>query len=139
MVEGEAKTQIERKARDPLASGYVRDHLIDEMGGAGGHPSTAARWAETAALAAERDETVLAASVASKSSEAVGEHAALEKTAELRLDEAGHTSAIGVVLLGPGEGGLEVGADRLMEDRLLAVAARVGRGHAQTATRLSCP
>ena len=114
------------KAQDPLARRRVGDHRIDEMGSTCGHAPASAGGTEAAAFAAEGDETVGTASIASKSGEAVGEHTALEKAAELGLDEARHTSAIGIVVLGPSEKCLEVSADSLMQNGPFAVAARVG-------------
>jgi hypothetical protein len=57
-----------------------------------GHPATAARRAEAAALAREGDDAIEAAAVAVYADEAVREDPAAEEGAKLARDEAGHRS-----------------------------------------------
>ena len=71
VIPGEPVAEPVRKAEDPLAHRYPREHVVDEMGGALGHAASAAARAQCAALAGERDEPVEAAPDAAEPGERV--------------------------------------------------------------------
>ena len=102
--------QAVRQTQDPLPDGHVGEHAIDEVGGALGHPATAAAGTQRPALAGKRDQPVEATVAAAKPGKAAREPATLKKFAKLLLDEAGQAFPI------PQPGG--VGAEGL-EGRLI--------------------
>ncbi len=86
-VVGQKKPDPKGKREDPLADGHARQDPVDEVGGGIGHASAAARRAETASFARERDESVFAAVLATDPDEALCQDAAIEEGAKLFLHE----------------------------------------------------
>ncbi len=85
-VAGEQKAQREGQAQHPLAQGLVlRQHLLDEQRGTLGHAPRAAARAEAAALAAEGDESLSLAALATHAQKAVLESPAFEVLLEFAL------------------------------------------------------
>lgn len=72
-----------RQRQHPLSQRHIGQHRVDEMCGEVGHAAGAARGAEAAALAGERDEFVRAALTAVHAAEAVREDAAAQVFARL--------------------------------------------------------
>jgi hypothetical protein len=70
-------------------TGTSGNHVIEQVGGAFGHPATAATRTEGAAFTGKRDQPVEAAVATAKPCEPAGEPATLQKIPELLLDEAG--------------------------------------------------
>jgi len=56
----------------PLAKGQRREHVVGEVGGDFDHAAGVAGWADAPALAGERDESLVGASVAADAREAMG-------------------------------------------------------------------
>ena len=82
---GEQETQRIRDAQHPLAHRLLGKDLVDQQRGALGHAPGATAGAETARLAAERDQVLGMAGVAAHPQEAVLETPALEVVLELLL------------------------------------------------------
>ncbi len=99
-----------------MADGNPGQEGIDRLRGGLGHPAAAAGGAESAPLAGEGDQAIQTAGVAVDPDEAVGQDAAVEEGAKLPLHEAGYRT---LLLPGPVEEGLEVLADRPVQDGLL--------------------
>ena len=119
------------QTQHPLTHGHVGPHLIDQVGGALGHPMATATRTDRAALAREGDEAVEGAIVAMKPGKPTGEPPAPEHVAKLLLDEP--RQAFPVAQTGClGAEGLEILAHDLI-DRALGGPARFvsrrGRGH----------
>ena len=111
----------------PLAHRHTGNDAIDKVDRRSLHAARGARGAETASATRKRDEHALPAGVAVRAREAVGEDAAREVPLELGDDEAWEASAVGA--LGDlGEERVPVGANGLVEDRPLRLAAAIGRG-----------
>jgi len=85
------------QTQHPLPHGHVGEHVIDQMGGALGHPAAAATRTKRAAFTGKRDQPVEAAVAATKPREPAREPAALKKVSELLLDEAGQAFAVAQV------------------------------------------
>jgi hypothetical protein len=122
-----------RQRQHPLAHRYLWQHLVNQIGGALGHPSPPTAWTEAAALAREGHEALEGAVGAPKPREAMGQDPAREELAKLLLDEAGQAVAVAAVSDFPEEG-LQVLADDGVEDGVLGVAGlirAVGMRHAQ--------
>jgi len=100
------------------------------------HPSRRAGRTDPTALAAERNEQLVAARDGADASEAVGENAAAQVSLELGHDEAGQPAPI---LLHLREEGLEVRPNRLVQERLLRPAAAVARDSRDGLPSLSLP
>ena len=81
--------QAVRQTQHPLPHGHVGEHVIDQVGGALGHPAAAATRTQRAAFAGKRDQPVEAAVAAAKPREPAGEPATPQKVPKLLLDEAG--------------------------------------------------
>jgi hypothetical protein len=92
------------------------------MSGGVGHSSSAAGRTEATPLAREGDEPVVAAGVAMNAQESVGEHAALEISADLALDEARDGRTRRPLAL---EERLELLAHDAVEERLLGLVTFV--------------
>ena len=69
--------------------------MSDQVGSGLDHPACPTRGAETAALAAECNEMLVAAGIALNAQEAMLEEAALQVVVELPLDERGERAALG--------------------------------------------
>jgi hypothetical protein len=118
--------------RAGLAHRHLWQHLVDERGGAFGHPSASTARAEAASLAREGQEALERAVGAPQPGESMGEDSAGEELAELLLDEAGQAMSVAPVGGFPQEG-LQMFADDGVEDRVLGVAGlirAVRMGHA---------
>ena len=107
-------------------------HAFDEMGSRVSHAATAAGGTEAAALAADRDEAIVAAGVAVDPDESMGKEAAREIGPDLALDEAGDGRAGGP---SPIEKGDELRADDFVQEGLLGLVTNVvGDGEASGGT-----
>ena len=91
-VAGEEEAPAPRNREDPLPDRSDGNDPVDEVRGGVRHAATAAGRAEPTALARERHETLALAFVAADAQETVGQDAAVEERAELRLDETRHNS-----------------------------------------------
>ena len=99
---------------DPLGVTDRLEDLLAQQGGEDRGPLGGAGGTEPAPFAREGHDPVVTAGVAVDPDEAVGQDAALQETAELALDEAGHGSAFAG---GPEAERLEVFPDDLVKDR----------------------
>jgi hypothetical protein len=97
VIPGQAVAQAIRQRQDPLPHRHPGQHLVDEIGGAFGHPPAATAWAEPAPLAGEGQEALEGAVRTAKPREAMGQHATREERAELLLDEAGQAVSVAAV------------------------------------------
>lgn len=86
---GEQEAQRVGEGQHPLANRLLGKDMIDQMRGALDHPPSATRGAEPAALTAEGNQVLVAASVAIDAQKAVLEQAALQVVIELLFDERG--------------------------------------------------
>ena len=86
-VIGDAAAQLMRDRQHPLAQRNVWQNVVEQVACRLGHPATEARRAETARLAAERDETALVTRGASEHGEAAAEQTAVGVALELLADE----------------------------------------------------
>lgn len=106
----------------PLPHGHLGQQAIDEMRGGVGHPATAARRAEAAALAREGDPAIESAAVAVHAHESGREDRAPQEAAKLPCHEAGNR------LLARGRAGqesLELLLHDLVKVARFGLAARV--------------
>ena len=94
VIPGQAVAQAIRERQDPLAHRHPRQHLVNEVGGAFGHPSTPTTRTEAAPLAGEGQEALKGAVGAPKPREAMGQHPTREELAKLLLDEAGQAMSV---------------------------------------------
>jgi hypothetical protein len=122
--------QAGRDRQHPLAQRHGRQHAIDEVRRPFGHAPAAAARAEAPALAREGHEALEAAARAAQAREAVGEHAAGEKGAQLALDERRHAAAVAVCAGGLQEL-LQMVAHHGVQDAGGGGAGVVGRGLGQ--------
>jgi len=125
VIPRELVAQAMRQGEHPLADRHRRQHSVDQMRGALGHPPAAAAGAGRAALTRKSHEALGVAVVALKASEAPGPHAAGEKVAELALDKRRQAVATGAFGGGAEERG-EMLADDLVEHGMLRVTRAVG-------------
>ena len=89
-IEGRQEAHREWERQHPLTDRRRgRQDAVDEMRGGVGHATTATRRTDTAPLARKGDQGVLAALAAAYAKEAAGENAAVQKSAQLGLDELG--------------------------------------------------
>ena len=86
--EGRKRTQLEGKREHPLPHRHGRKHAVDQVGSDVRHAAPGATRAHAATEARERNEQIVAASVATRANEAVREPPAAEVAAELLLDVA---------------------------------------------------
>ncbi len=100
-----------RNREHPLPDGKLREDPIGQVGRDLGHATCVARGADTSPFAAEREEPLMPAGVASDTSESVGQDAASLVRSEVSLDPGRHAPASGVFVPGRGEKGLEVVLD----------------------------
>ena len=125
--------QAVRQTQHPLPHGHVGEHVIEQVGGALGHPAAAATRTHRAAFTGKRDQPVEAAVAAAKPREPAGEPATPQKVPELLLDEAGQAFPVAQAG-GLRAKGLEVIVHDLVERTLRGTprfVARRGRGHAR--------
>lgn len=87
-LRGQPYAQRYRQRQHPLPHRHVGDDVVDQVGGGLRHPPSTASRAESAPLAAERQQLVVAALPAAQPQEAVRQDATLEEGIELVLDEA---------------------------------------------------
>ena len=97
VIPGQSVAQAIRQREHPLAHRHPRQHLVDETGGAFGHPPPPTTRTEAASLAGEGHEALEGAVGAPKPREAVGQHSTRKELAELLLDEAGQAAAAAAV------------------------------------------
>jgi hypothetical protein len=81
----------------PLPHRDARDHAVDKVSGRVEHPPRGARGAQAPALAAERDQVLLATGPAGDAGEAMLEKPAPEVLLELALDVARQAAAVRAV------------------------------------------
>jgi len=79
--------KLEGKAQYPLSNRGPREHVVDEMRRALGHPAAAAARAEAAAFAGERNQPIGATVSTAKPGKPMREHAAAHESLELALHE----------------------------------------------------
>src|SRR5207245_11520642 len=96
-VPGEEIAQPVGQREHPLAHGHVRQDVVDEVCRLLRHAAAATTRTEAPPFARERDEPFVRAALAAHAGEATGEDATGEELAELALDEAGKTAAVGAV------------------------------------------
>lgn len=89
VIPRQSVAQAIRQRQDSLAHRYLWQHLVDQIGGALGHPPSPAARTEAASLAREGHEALEGAVGAPKPGEAVGQHSTRKELAKLLLDEAG--------------------------------------------------
>lgn len=80
---GQAESDGKWEADNPLANGIDWQHRIDKMGCRLAHPPPTAGWAEPSALAAERDQVLMMATLTLGPQEAMTEQAAPQILLEL--------------------------------------------------------
>jgi hypothetical protein len=102
-VERHAEPEAERNGQHPLPHGHVRHHVIAEVRGEVGHAAAEARQAEAAALAGERDEAALPATVAGDPDEPVSQNPALEERLDFIDHEAREAALAAVLPFGRGQ------------------------------------
>jgi hypothetical protein len=124
-----------REAQNPLPNGHVGEHVIEQVGGALGHPAPAATRTEGAPFTRKRDQPIEAAVATAKSREPAGKPATLQKVPELLLDEAGQAFPIAQADRLRAKG-LEVIVHDLIKRTLRGTprfVPRRGRGHSRPA------
>ena len=95
VVVGEPVPQPVRDREHPLSDGHVgRQHVIDEMRRALGHPPSPAARANRAPFARERYQPLERAVPAPHTGEAMGQYPAAKEFPELVHDEPGETTAV---------------------------------------------
>jgi len=99
--------------------------VVDEMRRGVRHPARCTRRAQTAALAAERDDDLLVACRAAHAREAMGQHAAPQVFGELALNMTGQSATFGIGCAHLGEHRLPVPRDEFVQHRVLGFAASV--------------
>jgi hypothetical protein len=114
----------------------VRQDVVDELGGPGGHSPTAAARTEPAPFTRKRDERLGVTAVASKTCEAAGPHSTVQEPAELLLEECGQSSGIGAS--GGREKRFQMFADDLMEHGALGLAGPIAQGGDGDAAFVAC-
>ena len=120
-VVAEQDAQSPRQRAHPLPNGDLGDHLLHEVHRRVRHAPAEARGAETATLAAERDQPLEAAASASDAHAAVLE----DPAAQVLLDLAHHEARQPAGLLGSLAERRPVRVDRAVEHRLFATVALV--------------
>jgi len=111
----------------------AEEHVIEQVGGALGHPAAAAAWTHRPRFARERYQPVEAAVAAAKPREPAGERATPQKVPELLLDEPRQAFSVAQTR-GLRAEGLEVIAHDLVERGLRGTprfVGRRGRGHSK--------
>jgi hypothetical protein len=85
---GEQQAEWPGEAQDPLANGYFRKDMVDEVSRGLDHPPSAARRAEAPSLAGKRDQVFVAAAIALHAHETVLEPPAAQVILELAKHKA---------------------------------------------------
>ena len=124
-----------RQREHPVAHGNIRQDVIDQLGGPGGHPPAPTTGTEPAAFARKRHERLGMTAVALKTGKAPGPHAAVQEAAKLLLEERGESGGIGAG--GGREKGLQVLAHHLMEHGALRMAGCGSQGRNGRRTMLA--
>ena len=128
---------MDRNAHEnPLPHGHVRDHALDQLGGEGAHAPAPTRGAEAAALAREGDDHLVGAARAADVEAPVFEDAAAQVGAQLAGDEGGQPGAL--VPGGGGQEAIQMGLEGPVQDRVLGLAALIGRRRAGGDARVGC-
>jgi hypothetical protein len=96
----------------------MRQHVVGEVRGDLAHTPGVAGGADAAALARERDQPLVAATLTTGPREAMGQNAALEVAPEVAFDPIRQSVAHGVGLGRASHEGLEVVLHRLVQSRL---------------------
>jgi hypothetical protein len=81
--------QAIRQAEHPFPHGHVGEHMIEEVGGALGHPAAAAAWTQRLRFTGKRNQPIEAAVATAKPRKPASEPAKLKKITKFLLDEAG--------------------------------------------------
>ena len=92
-LHGQQQPQRDRQRQYPLAHRHVRDDAVDQVRCRLRHAPRTARGAKAAALAAERQQLVVAALAAAQPQETMRQDSALQEGFELVLDEPGQLGA----------------------------------------------
>jgi hypothetical protein len=124
VIPGKPIAKLEGKAQDPLSNWGPREHVVDEMRGALGHPAASAARAEAATFAGERNQPIGATVGAAKPGKALREHAASSESLKLALHEQGGATLVLASVELPEEG-LKVVADDAVEHPMLRSATHV--------------
>ena len=126
----------------PLPIRRARQHAVDQMRRGVRHAPRRTARTDPAALAAERDDDLVAARPASHPREAVREDAASQVRRELALDVTRQPAAVGISVAQLGEHRLRVTRDQLVQHRALRrapsisgqrLSGRAGRTFVETA------
>jgi len=124
VIPGKPIAKLERKAQHPLSNWGSREHVVDEMGCALGHPAASAARAEAATFAGERNQPIGATVGAAKPGKPMGEHAASDEALKLTLHEQGGATLVLTSIELP-EDGLKMLADDAVEHSMLRRATHV--------------
>jgi hypothetical protein len=124
-LEGHEFAKLVRQRQDVLPQSNIGDDPVDQEGGSVCHASARATRTDAAAAAGESDQQVVATRVAPGAGEAPTEVPAREICAELLLDVARQTTV--VVCARVGEEGLEVLADKTVQDGFLRATRNIRR------------
>jgi hypothetical protein len=127
VIPGKPIAKLEGKAQDPLSNRNPREHVVDEMCGALGHPTATAARAEAAAFARERNQPIGATVGTAKPGKPMREHTAANESLELALHEQGGATLVLTSMDLPEEG-LKVVANDAVEHPMLRSAAHVRSG-----------
>ena len=136
MIPRQAIAECVREREHPLAHGNMRQDVVDELRGAGGHATAATTRTKTAALAREGHERFGVTPLALKPREAAAPDATLQEPAELLLEERGEAG--GIRAGGSGEKRLQVFAHHLMEHGAFGLAGRIAQGGNGRAAFAAC-
>jgi hypothetical protein len=113
-----------------LAHRQRREDLVHQMCGHLGHVSGVARRAHRAAFAGKCNQEIVSAVCAPGTGEAVGQDAALQIAAELRLHVLRHALAIGVPLAGERQIGFQMALNGAVQRSVFGVAPAIDRARA---------
>jgi hypothetical protein len=116
-------TQALGEREDPLPGAEMGQHVIGEVGGELGHTAGVAGGTDAPALAGKRDQSLVAAVLATGSGKTVGEDAATQVGSEVLLHPPGHAVAHGIELRGLGEESLKM----VLNDRVEGRRGRTSR------------
>jgi hypothetical protein len=114
----EVGTQALWHGKNPLPCGHMRQHVVGEVRGDLAHTPGVAGGAYAAALARERDQPLVAATLTTGPRETMGQNATLEVAPEVAFDPIRQSVAHGVGLGRSGHEGLEVMLHGLIQSRL---------------------
>jgi hypothetical protein len=129
-----------RQAQHPLPNLHIRQHVVDRVRCALGHPTPTAGQTKAAPFARERHQAVMATRIAVKARESGGEAAAGQELAKLARHEA--RQAFAVAERGhPRAERLEVVADEAVEHGVRSILGpiRDGSGRHAPPTRATVP